>query len=187
LDSRMSEDHRGSQFVVGVTGPLGAGVTTTTHALAANGFNRLSLSDPIKKELLARENRPADTLFNAKHFPDWRRKLQDLGNEKRREYRGYWVDRALADVSASDQELVIDGIRNLGEIEALRDRFPRFFVVAIHAGAAVRWERLREAYDGSQKNFNRDDLRDWYEETPEGQQVEKCVLAADFGACPVNS
>lgn len=166
--------------MVGVTGPLGAGVTTTTRALEANGFRRISLSDPIKKELLKRENRPKDTLFDAHHFPDWRRKLQDIGNELRVTSRGHWVQEALIELPDTEDDLVIDSIRNVGEIETLRDRFSRFFLIAVHAGSQLRWERLREIYDKDQKCFDRDDLRDSSEETLEGQQVEKCVLLADF-------
>jgi deoxycytidylate deaminase len=175
----MASIHRSTQFVIGLTGPLGAGVSTLSHALASNGFHRLSLSDPIKAALKERDKLPADTLFDAKHLPDFRKRLQDLGNEKRSESRAYWVDKALTGCP-TDKDLVLDGIRNLGEVETLRDRFSRFFLIAVHASPETRWRRLQDVYDKDLKTFERDDSRDSYEENPEGQQVEKCVLGADF-------
>jgi len=170
---------RDAQFVVGLTGPLGAGVTSMSKVLEVNGFCRRSLSDPIKEELRKRDNLPEGTLFDHRHLRDSRKRLQDIGNELRRESPTVWLDKAM-DRCPQDGEIVIDSIRNTKEVEALRDRFPRFYLVAIHASQEVRWKRLQASYDNDFKAFGRDDDRDSHEEVDHGQQVEKCVLLADY-------
>jgi deoxycytidylate deaminase len=116
--------------------------------------------------------------------------LQDMGDAWRREERGRLareaVERVAAEANKGEplEHLVLDGIRNTGEIEYLRDRFgERFFVFAIDAPASERWDRIRkEQYEPqglSYDAFVDDDTRDRDEETIEGQQVQLCVDLAD--------
>ncbi len=44
----------------------------------------------------------------------------------------------------------------------------------------TRWNRVKDNYDRNLKSFERDDLRDSDEDLDYGQQVEKCVQAADL-------
>lgn len=164
-------------LVIGLSGPLGSGISAVSRALEKNSFHRLSLSRPIKAELRKREGLPE--LEPLKAVGDWRKKLQDIGNEGRRESPSHWVDRILQG-NPPDKDLVIDGIRNLGELQALRNRFPMFFLLALSASLDVRWSRLQDGYDKNFKTFERDDRRDSDEGVPEGQQVTKCVENADY-------
>ena len=79
--------------------------------------------------------------------------------------------------------IVIDGIRNLGEIDYLRDRFGhRFFLFALECQKSQRWERLRPVYERAgltQADFDADDKRDKDEEVRYGQQVQLCVDRSD--------
>jgi len=79
--------------------------------------------------------------------------------------------------------IVVDGIRNLSEIEFLRDRFGnRFFLFALECPLSHRWERLRPSYEQagrSMEDFLKDDARDQNEELDYGQQVQHCVDQAD--------
>ena len=94
----------------------------------------------------------------------------------------YWLQQTLEGVDAD--KIVIDGVRNLGEIKWLRDEYPKSFVAAVITMRDTRWDRLKAFpdYSGNESNFDRDDKMDWdLEEKNEfGQQVQKCVLAADF-------
>jgi deoxycytidylate deaminase len=122
--------------------------------------------------------------------PAPRRALQEMGNAWRREERGQLARMAVERVVAEAQEgepieyLVLDGIRNTGEIEYLRDQFgERFFLFAIDAPAGERWDRIRkEQYEPAGHTYDTfvdDDRHDRDEETIEGQQVQLCVDLAD--------
>lgn len=171
-------DRDGSRLVIGVTGPLGSGVSTTAKTLATHGgFHSISLAHAIKQEFKKRE--ALHELTPLTSVAQHRKKLQDIGNEMRQKSPSYWVDAALNSIPSTG-DLVIDGIRNLAEVATLRLRFPRFFLIGIHAPPLVRWNRVKDQYDGNQKTFDRDDRRDSDEDLAYGQQVEKCVLAADY-------
>jgi deoxycytidylate deaminase len=177
----MGEGERDARrLVIGITGPVGSGVSTTAKALAnQGGFHLVSLAHHIKEELRQKENLQPITPLNEKTVPDFRRKLQDIGNSRRESSPSYWVDKALLGLP-SNKDIVIDGIRNLAEVEALRSKFSRFFLIAVHAPPEVRWSRVQEQYDKNYKAFERDDKRDSEEDSKFGQQVEKCVLASDY-------
>lgn len=171
------------QFVLGLTGPVGSGVTTLSLALEGNGFARASLSEPIKDEFKRRRQRTDGNLefqFDELHIKDFRKQLQDIGNEGRLANPHCWIEKAL-EGKDKEENIVIDGIRNLQELQYLRSRFSQqFFLVAVHASPDVRWSREKDVYDRNQKLFERDDARDADEETPSGQQVTKCVQQADY-------
>lgn len=167
-----------SPLVIGLTGPLGSGVSTTSQVLGKKGFHRVSLSDAIREEYRRRNDLPDDQAMP--RTPEIRNALQDLGNEMRlSESPSYWAERALAAVPG-DRNLVIDGIRNLSEVKWLRGTYPRFFLVAVVAPRDSRWRRIRQAYDGKESDFDRHDKRDSDEDLPNGQQVQKCVVESDY-------
>jgi len=174
-------------FVIGLTGSIGSGCTTLSKGLEAQGFKRTSISSFIKKKF--KKLHPETTL---KDFgQDWRAELQEIGNRGRRgefatnkvkngDYRSYWIDLALAGVDTAEQ-IVIVGIRNIGEVNALRQKFPQFWLVAVYADYKIRWERIKDS--GSylnEKVFERDDRRDSGEDESYGQSVQRCVYEADY-------
>jgi len=179
-------------FVIGLTGSLGSGCSTLSKALKSKGFKRISLADPIKDKFIELHSgmEPTKDSFG----DDWRAELQDIGNKGRQgeyiessvesngsNHNDYWVDLALKSVNGSDCDIVIDGIRNSGEVKSLRERYPQshFWLVAVYANYETRWERVKERYP-SEKVFKRDDLRDSDEDEKFGQSVQKCVCEADF-------
>ncbi len=165
-------------MVIGLTGPLGSGVSTTSNVLAKNGFHRVSISDAIRKEYRHRHSLPDGQAMPK--TPEIRNVLQDLGNEMRlSETPSYWAEKALEE-APKDQDLVIDGIRNLAEVKWLRSTYPRFFLVAVVAPRDSRWKRIRQAYGGRESEFEKHDRRDSEEDIPNGQQVQKCVLESDY-------
>ncbi len=173
----MPQQQAKPPLVIGLTGPLGSGVTLISNILKGEGFHRVSLSDGIKQEFKKREN--LTDIQPVTSMVDWRKKLQDIGNEKRAESPTYWLDKSLAGVP-SGQDIVIDGLRNLGEVQGLRDNHTNSFVIAVVASKDARWHRAKDVYDKNLKNFDRDDQRDSDEDIPNGQQVQKCVLDADY-------
>ncbi len=179
-------------FVVGLTGSVGSGCTTLSRVLQECGFHRVSISDLIKdkfRSLHSKEPTRQD------YGSNWRYELQDIGNRGRRgkfsesdsnneEAKAYWVKRALEQGKGAERKnIVIDGIRNLGEVKYLRHIYPQghFWLVAVHADYELRWKRIQklDSYD-NEKHFRRDDLRDSGEDDEAGQDVRHCVYEADF-------
>ena len=77
--------------------------------------------------------------------------MQDIGNELRRENGLDYL--ALATLGRADKEwrsgqqpderraIILDGIKNLGELETLK-QFPNFFSVSLQADREVRQKRM---------------------------------------------
>lgn len=164
------------KYVIAFTGAFGSGCTTAAKFLRDDRqFKFVSLSDPLK------------TLWRERHGEEKyeRFDLQKLGDELRKaEGVGTLVQRAFASV-AEEECIAVDCVRNIGEINALRDRFGfRLCLVAVLSTKDARWDRISSVKytdKGLTKNdFDDDDERDRNEETEHGQQVELCLDHADI-------
>ena len=177
------------QFIIGLTGPIGSGCTTLSNGLASEfyGYKRISVSNLIKnkfREIHGKEPTLKD------YGPDWRAELQDIGNRGRagefadgkdpqKDYKSYWVEKALDTVQGDN--LVIDGIRNIGEVEWLRKQFPQFWLVAVYGDYSTQWARVKDtSLYPNEEIFKRDNQRDSGEEEPFGQNVQRCVYESDY-------
>ena len=170
---------RPQNLVIGLTGPVGSGCTEMASTLAEEeGFNRYKMSDAIRKEL----EHNGKTV--EKGTADWRKQLQDHGNNRRRGNPYYWVEKLHEKIDhdslGNDTPVVIDGIRNHSEVRALRASWPNFFLMALCADKQHRWERVRHDYEGREEEFERDDRRDQSEGPEWGQSVQRCVDEADY-------
>jgi len=174
-------------FIIGLTGPIGSGCTTLSEGLEEKSFKRISVSKLIKdkfKEIYGKEPTLKD------YGPDWRAELQDIGNRGRNgefaankqvnaDYRHYWVELALKDVI--DENVVIDGIRNIGEVDWLRKRHTEFWLIAVYADYQTQWNRIKELdLYPNERVFERDNQRDSGEDEPFGQTVRRCVYESDY-------
>jgi deoxycytidylate deaminase/dephospho-CoA kinase len=166
--------------VIGVTGAFGSGCTTAAKHLRDDlGFEMVSLSERLRDE----HGRQAGVDAAAT-----RAELQRFGDALREESgRDVLVRSVLADLDQREQapeRVVVDSIRNTGEVEALRKAFGyHFTLIAVVSSAEVRWGRVGTQYtdDGrTQADFVEDDQRDRNEEVDHGQQVELCVDRADI-------
>jgi deoxycytidylate deaminase/dephospho-CoA kinase len=174
-------EHR-TKAVIGLTGAFGSGCTTAAkHLRDTRGFTIVRLSDPIRDEWKERNGEKEPT----------RVELQRLGDELRASANsGVLVERALARLIKENEgrlpeRVVVDGIRNVGEVNFLRDQFGyRFTLVAVLASADARWDRIGATnYTDNglgRAEFIADDQRDKNEETSYGQQVELCLDKADI-------
>ena len=101
--------------------------------------------------------------------------------------KGYLATRVIELLETDETKyssILFDGIRNLGEIETLKDRFGRrFYLLAIECPTSERWERVGpseyEAHNRTIRDFLADDERDRDQEYSYGQQVQLCVDNAD--------
>src|SRR6266704_809673 len=117
-----------SPSVIGLTGPFGSGCSTAAKILASRrGYKPFLLSSIITAQWKQ---------DNPKRVPS-RADLQALGNEIRQQSGnpGALAEIAIGKLEEDNEEwnlIVIDGIRNVGEIEVLRDRFGRrFYLLAM--------------------------------------------------------
>ena len=116
-----------------------------------------------------------------------REDLQSLGNQLRLEALspGRLAEKGIDGIEPvrQDAHIVVDGIRNIGEIDYLRDRFGAgFFLFALECPTSQRWTRLSHIYERSGRGlegFRKDDERDRDEEYKFGQQVQLCVDQVD--------
>lgn len=166
--------------VIGLTGPFGSGSTTAAGILSERkGFLHVRLSQVVKDKW-HEENKGTQPT---------RSDLQKLGNRIRVETKdpGQLAHSTLERLSQHSEPLdkiVIDGIRNLGEIEALRKVFGlRFYLFAFECQPSERWERVRgkeyEPYGLTEAQFVSDNEDDKDQENVFGQQVQLCVDQAD--------
>ena len=163
-------------IVIGFTGAFGSGCTEAAkHLRDERAFRFLPLSASLRALWTKEHGTQQPARFD----------LQKLGDRLRQERAlGVLVDTALDDCSDSDKRVVIDGVRNLGEISRLRDIFGyRFTLVSVLSSPDARWGRIRSKYTDeglTRSDFDDDDERDRNEETKYGQQVELCLDKADI-------
>lgn len=145
---------RDHQIIIGLVGLPGAGKTSVADYLQKKGFIRITLSDLIKEEAQKK---------GIKEFS--RETLQDLGNKMRRQYgSGVLAQRALKKVKTNGfSKVVIDGIRNIHEINFLKSQ-DHFVLVGLIAPSRLRYQRLVNAkgreWTGSYPQFRRQEERE---------------------------
>lgn len=164
------------KLVVGLTGTIGSGKKLVREILMKRfSCYHVSLSEVIRGELQRKKSS-----FN-------RTTLQDMGNEMRKNYGTHVLALLSIEYLPKDKDMIIiDGIRNPGEIDYLRKKFGKSFVlVAVDASEQIRFERARgRGQYNDPKTFEEFAVlneRDQGKDEPEwGQQVKKCMEQADI-------
>jgi deoxycytidylate deaminase/dephospho-CoA kinase len=174
-------DHiRTDRPVVGFTGALGSGCTFLAKGLSEfHRYYYCSLSKPIHDALKAKGLEP-----NSKN-------LQDMGDKMREENGADHLvmvalseaEKELSQETATERPagLIVDGIRNTAEVQALR-AWPHFYLVSVQAKRDVRETRVLAQGDRckTEEEFRKADERDAEEQKANGQQVTKCNYLADI-------
>lgn len=156
--------------IIGITGAFGSGKSAASEFFKKKGFRIITLSSYLEKEALSRK------------LPLTRKVLQDIGNELREKYgAGILVAKAFEELR-SEPMIIIDGIRNLGEVEELKKE-KGSILLAIVADREVRFDRLKKLKRREKltKNlFEYLDLRDLgVNEKITGLQTAFCIALAD--------
>ena len=162
--------------IIGVAGTLCSGKGTVAQYLKEKDFEIISLSDILREE--ARLNNIELTREN----------LQNLGNTIREKHgNGALAILALEKLKAKDK-IVIESIRNLGEVEELRKN-KNFHLIGIDAPREIRVERLLKRYNESERKedpltreqiIRKMDIDEGKNQTSSGQQTLECLKSADF-------
>ncbi len=158
-------------MIIGITGPIASGKSVLVEMLIEKGFTYFGLSDEVRDEA-----RKAGIAIE-------RKALQDYGNSMREKFgNDYWAKRIIAKVNP-EKNYIIDGIRNPGEVEALR-KLGSFVLIGISAPIERRltWIKNRN-HDSDPKTIDEImamEARDrGVGEAGHGQQSGKCYEMAD--------
>lgn len=173
-------------LILGFTGAIGSGCTF----LATGVENKLGIHGHYYRlsELLEEE---ADKHGVEKTVQN----LQTLGDNLRLKHgNSFLVEKCLHKIKQKDQEtpfstdddtvILIDGIKNGGEVKYLR-QFPNFYLISVHADRQIRQERL-VGENASYKRFDTEedfiiaDKRDEQEDFVNGQQIKRCNYLSDI-------
>lgn len=165
----------GDMKLIGLVGPLACGKgVVADYLIKQYGYMSFSLSfivhDEVKKRGITTYTRST---------------LQDVGDELRtKEGDGVLAKRAFAHLKSQGVEkIIIEGIRNPGEVEFLRT-VPGFYLISVDALREVRYRRVIERgkpWDPKDwETFEKVDGRDSGDgDNHAGQQVRKCMQLAD--------
>ena len=159
---------------IGLTGTMGSGKGEVAKILIARGFKYISLSDMVRDEATRR---------GLEHS---RENLQTIGNMLRNDYgAGALGKRVREEVSKEpNSDWVIDGIRNPGESAELSE-LDGFSMIGIGVDPEIVVRRVMERHRGGEvlkreailEKLNKEKGEG---ESPEGQQVKKCLEEADY-------
>lgn len=163
------------QIFIGLVGPLASGKGEVANHLKNLGFKTFSLSDKVREEATRRG------------LVLKREVLQDVGDDLRAEFGNQILaERTAFDLIGETGNIVIDSIRNPGEIKYLQN-FLNIKIIGIDAPVENRivWyvERARERGedDPDMTVFIKSSLRDrGVGQSANGQQVDKCLELADI-------
>ena len=161
------------KLVIGISGTLAAGKGVVAEILSKKGCDITTLGAVVRESL------------NSKNIETTRENQQNEGNNLRKEFGGQvLVERALKKVLHNNKILIIDGIRNVAEIDYLRNN-SKFFLIGVDAPIDKRYERStkrhRDPNPPDYDKFIADDARDRGVNEPlNGQQVGMCLVQADF-------
>lgn len=162
------------RIIIGVVGPIASGKGYLADYLKGRGFFALTLSDRIREEA------------DRRGLPRTRDNLVAIGNEWRHEFGlDILAKKSLALVTKQTKLIVIEGIRNPGEIAFLKD-FWGALIVGVDAPEELRLRlyleraKLRGEDTATEDEFWRVNDRDLGKnEDKFGQQGKACFEMAD--------
>lgn len=160
-------------LIIGITGAFGSGKSTVADFFESRGFKKIILSSFLEEEAKERGIKKIT-----------RKVLQDIGNEWREKYGTASLAKKARELLIKEDGLaVIDGIRNVGEIDELQKN-QRFVLLAIIADRKVRFERLRKLKRREPLTwdlFTKLDRRDLgLGQRKTGLHVAECIVLADY-------
>lgn len=168
-------NYRKERIVIGLVGPMAGGKGVLAQHFAVNGFHYQSLSDRVREEA------------DRRGLVRTRVVLQDVGNDLRFRYGPcILAERTVAMIPDDVTMIVIEGIRNHGELIYLREVLDAV-IIGVNAPAELRlqWYLKRAVERGedgvTEDDFWKADARDRGEgETIFGQQGAQCMRMVDY-------
>ena len=138
--------------VIVLSGPPGSGKAAVGHMLEERGWKLFSLGDVVRSEVASRnlEATPSNIGLVAQNMRD------ELGP-------AIVMERLLPDieVAVEHNHVVIDGLRQIEELERLQSSQPRMIVIAVDASESQRRERINSRLRPDDGNFDEREAREW--------------------------
>jgi len=160
-------------IIVGITGTLGAGKGTIVDFLVHNkNFKHYSVRGFLLK------------LIKEKGLPENRDSMVKLANELRQKHgSSYIVEQLFLEANTSNSNTIIESIRNVGEIEALK-KLGNFILIAVDADAKTRYHRIvsrgSETDNISFEEFIKNEEREMNSTDANAQNIKACMDRADI-------
>eukprot|EP00299_Pterocystis_sp_00344_P003469 c14227_g1_i1.p1 GENE.c14227_g1_i1~~c14227_g1_i1.p1 ORF type:complete len:204 (+),score=39.96 c14227_g1_i1:42-614(+) len=161
--------------IVGITGTLGAGKGTVVDILRNEfGFTHYSVRDYLLE------------IIKARGLPENRDSMTSVANELRATNNSpsYIVEQLFRRATESNHDSIIESIRTVGEVEALRASSPNFILLAVDADPHIRYDRIfnhRQSVTDqiSFEKFQSDEAREMTNTDPNKQNLSGCIALAD--------
>lgn len=158
-------------MIVGITGTNGAGKGTIVDFLKSREFKHYSVREYLAEEIgfrgleLTRDN------------------LVAIANDLRaKKGASFIVEELYSRAKAVGGDAVIESIRNVGEVEALKKK-GNFVLFAVDANPKLRYQRIIERKgvtdDLSYEDFVREETREMFSNDPSKQNISGCISLAD--------
>lgn len=160
------------RIILGITGSNGAGKGMIVEYLVNNKeFEHLSASGLITQEIIKR------------NIPINRDNMIMVGNDLRAKFgAGYIAEELLKRAEKSENNVIIESIRTLGEVKKLKE--VGGLLVAVEANQKLRYKRILlrgGSKDGvSFKEFMDQEKREKESDDPNKQNLLACKKAADY-------
>lgn len=158
-------------MIIGITGTIGAGKGTVVDFLVRRGFVHQSARAFVTQEIERRG------------LPINRDSMVLVGNDLRQQHSSsYIVEQLYARAQQQGGDAVIESIRTVGEVEALREH-DRFFLLSVDADPKLRYERIRQrglVTDGiTLAQFQAEEQREMTSTDPNKQNLGAVMALAD--------
>ena len=142
------------------------------YLVKEKNFYHLSARDFITEEIVRR-----GILIN-------RENMINVGNEWRAKYgTSYIAEKLFEKAKEMNKNCVIESIRNVGEVEALRKK-GKFYLIAVDAAAEVRFKRIKDRDNEtdavSYEEFLENEKKEAVATDPTKVNLFKCLELADF-------
>ncbi|ACS89256.1 dephospho-CoA kinase [Thermococcus sibiricus MM 739] len=143
------EKIEGGKMIVGVVGKIAAGKTTVAKFFEEKGFCRVSCSDPLIDLLTHNLSKYSWLPEIPEKSEPTRDKLIEYGRHLKKTFGEDILIRLALDKKRNCKNVVIDGVRSKGEIEAIKKQGG--FIIYVEARPKIRYERLKRRNAGKDK------------------------------------
>jgi len=160
-------------IIIGITGTIGAGKGTLVEYLVKEkNFVHYSVRSFLIAEITKR------------NLPVNRDTMTEVANELREKNTpSYIIDCLFEEAKQCGKNAVIESIRSVGEVEALRKK-DNFYLLAIDADPKIRYERIvkrnSETDSVSYSEFLANEQREMNAADPNKQNLNRCIEMADY-------
>lgn len=160
------------KIVMGITGSNGAGKGTIVEYLVKEKkFKHFWVTGLLIEEI------------NKREMPVNRDSMRVVANDLRDKFgSGYLAEELLRRAEKSEDSIIIESIRTLGEIKKLKEKGA--IILAVDAKPKLRYERIllrkSEKDDVSFEEFVEQEKKEWTSDDPNKQNLLACKKVADY-------